>query len=103
MKGYAPTWTYIGPDGNMNSLFLQNVFTADPAKTCNQAHHTGNWESLRFQCAIENMARAMTVGIRNTASKSMLGPTASTEDGFKKSPLIAPGRTMVSKTYIAVT
>ena len=50
------------------------------------------------------MARAMTVNLRNSISSSAkIGPDTSSDDGFKNSPLIGLGSTMVAKTYIKVT
>ena len=103
ITGMAGSEGYLNSAANSGSLFMQFVFTADPAKTCNKALHSGNWESLRFQCAIENIARAITVKIRNIASTSIFGPNGSPKDGFETSPLSALGTTMVSKTYISVT
>lgn len=93
------------------SLFLQNVFSTDPKTLCGRRTHSGPWESLRFQCAIENVATGITVRIRNAISDPgsiTIGPNSATDDetlaNFQKSsPLIAYGKTMVSTTYISVT
>ena len=89
---------FVLPDGS-DSLFLQNVFTADPAKTTKPNVHSEGSQSLRFQCAVENMATSMTVALRNGISKMMIINADPSANQF----LSATGSTMVAKTYIAVT
>lgn len=90
--------SFIAP-GGVDSLFLQNVFTANPEKTCNRDIHSEGWQSLRFQCAIENMASAMSVRIRDGISKMMVAG----DEASANRNVVATGSTMVSQTYIAVT
>lgn len=104
-----------GMNDSTDSLFLQSIFTMDPIDICDPNEHKplpdGTLpDSLRFTCAIENIARAMTVEIRNKALQAtgeQLGPRNSSDESkvhFAQSPLIdSSGTTIVSKTHISVT